>query len=111
MRLRDRQWKLAREARMVGYAEVASRILLKPTGVRSIASVEEIWARGVSICSSGNQWIRTPTKRLHLSVEARRAVGVAQAGGLLLCTRGRPLRLSSSTVCPIVALVTPAGLA
>ena len=49
MRLRDRQWKLTREARMVGYAEVVSRITLEPTGVLTTASIEELLARGVSI--------------------------------------------------------------
>ena len=49
MRLRDRQWKLTREARMVGYAEVICRIYLEPTGVLAPSSVEEPLARGVAV--------------------------------------------------------------
>ena len=49
MRLRDRQWTLTREARMVGYAEVVSRIQLEPTGVLSTASIEDLLARGVAL--------------------------------------------------------------
>ena len=49
MRLRDRQWKLTGEARMVGYAEVVCRIYLEPTGVLTAASVEELIMRGVAV--------------------------------------------------------------
>jgi len=49
MRLRDRQWKLMREARMVGYAEVVSQIFLEPTGVLSVASIEDLLARGIVV--------------------------------------------------------------
>ena len=49
MRLRDRQWKLTNEARMVGYAEVVCRIYLEPTGVLSTASIEDSLARGVAV--------------------------------------------------------------
>ncbi len=48
-RVRDRQWKLTSEARMVGYAEVVCRIYLEPTGVLSTASVEDLMARGIAV--------------------------------------------------------------
>ena len=48
-RVRDRQWKLTTDARMVGYAEVICRIFLEPTGVLSTGSVEELASRGVSV--------------------------------------------------------------
>ena len=48
-RVRDRQWKLTAEARMVGYAEVVCRIYLEPTGVLSTASVEDLMARGIAV--------------------------------------------------------------
>ena len=49
VRVRDRQWKLTSEARMVGYAEVACKIYLEPTGVLSTGSVEELAARGIVV--------------------------------------------------------------
>jgi len=48
-RLRDRQWKLLADARMVGYGEVVTRIDLEPTGVIATTSLEELVARGVDI--------------------------------------------------------------
>ena len=48
-RVRDRQWEVTPDARMVGYAEVACRIYLEPTGVLSTSSVEELAAGGVSV--------------------------------------------------------------
>ena len=49
VRVRDRQWRVSAEARMVGYAEVVCRIYLEPTGVLATTSVEELAARGVSV--------------------------------------------------------------
>ena len=48
-RVRDRQWKVTSDARMVGHAEVVCRIYLEPTGVLSTTSVEDLAARGVSV--------------------------------------------------------------
>ena len=48
MRVRDRQWKLTTEARMVGYAEVVCKIYLEPIGVLSAGSVEEFLTRGIA---------------------------------------------------------------
>ena len=47
-RVRDRQWKVTSDARMVGYAEVVCRIYLGPTGVLTTASVENLVLRGLA---------------------------------------------------------------
>ena len=49
VRVRDRQWKLTSEARMVGHAEVVCKIYLEPTGVLSTGSVEELASRGIVV--------------------------------------------------------------
>ena len=46
-RLRDRQWRVMGEARLVGYGEVAARLSLDPTGTLSTESLEELTARGI----------------------------------------------------------------
>mgnify|MGYP003333947991 FL=1 len=48
-RLRDRQWSVMGEARLVGYGEVAARLTLDPTGTLSAESLEELSARGIAV--------------------------------------------------------------
>ena len=43
-RLRDRQWSVTGEARLVGYREVVARLTLDPTGTLSAESLEELSA-------------------------------------------------------------------